>query len=311
MEGELLVIRRISAMLVLAWLVTTGRGDDAPGITLIPRGPGEMTVKENRYTKLKEKATIDQQLGAQLSPDINFLDHEGKPIRLGDISKGKPILLVPAYYRCRMQCNMVLMGVFDAMKKVKFKPGEDFEIVVFSFDREEGPQDAARKRGELMETTGRPVKKGSFLEGKFDHRTVANWHFLVGGEDAITKVCDTIGYRFIRDSETGDILHGMGICFLTPELKVSHYRMGMNYPPFDVQKDLQMASENGIGTLVDKLAFVCMKYDPHSGQYSWAVIRLVQAGAVVTIIALAFIIFGNMLLGRKADPARVAPAPGS
>ena len=307
----MVVIRRISALLVLAWLVTTGRGDNTPGITLVPRGPGEITVKENRYTKLKEKATIDQQLGAQVSPDINFLNHEGKPVRLGDISKGKPILLVPAYYRCRMQCNMVLMGVFDAMKKVKFKPGEDFEIVVFSFDREEGPQDAARKRGELMETTGRPVKKGSFLDGKFDHRTVANWHFLVGGEDAINKVCDTIGYRFIRDSETGDILHGMCICFLTPELKVSHYRMGMNYPPFDVQKDLQMASENGIGTLVDKLAFVCMKYDPHSGQYSWAVIRLVQAGAVVTIIALAFIIFGNMLLGRKADPARVAPATGS
>lgn len=305
------MIRRISALIVLAWLVTTGHGDDTPGITLIPRGPGEITVKENRYTKLREKATIDQQLGAQLSPDINFLDHEGKPVRLGDIAKGRPVLLVPAYYRCRLQCNMVLMGVFDAMKKVKFKPGEDFEIVVFSFDREEGPQDAARKRGELMETTGRPVKKGSFLEGKFDHRTVANWHFLVGGEDAINKVCDTIGYRFIRDAETGDILHGMGICFLTPDLKISHYRMGMNYPPFDVQKDLQLASENGIGTLVDKLAFVCMKYDPHSGQYSWAVIRLVQAAAVVTIIALAFIIFGNMLLGRKADPARVAPAAGS
>ena len=246
------MIRRISALIVLAWLVTTGHGDDTPGITLIPRGPGEITVKENRYTKLREKATIDQQLGAQLSPDINFLDHEGKPVRLGDIPKGRPVLLVPAYYRCRLQCNMVLMGVFDAMKKVKFKPGEDFEIVG-----------------------------------------------------------DTIGYRFIRDSETGDILHGMGICFLTPDLKISHYRMGMNYPPFDVQKDLQLASENGIGTLVDKLAFVCMKYDPHSGQYSWAVIRLVQAAAVVTIIALAFIIFGNMLLGRKADPARVAPAAGS
>lgn len=298
-------------MLALAWLVTTGRGDDSPGITLIPRGPGEITVKENRYTRLKQDATIDQQLGAQVSPDLNFLDHEGKPFRLGDIPKGKPVLLVPAYYRCRLQCNMVLMGVFDSMKKVKFKPGQDFEIVVFSFDREEGPQDAARKRGELMETTGRPVKRGSFLEGRFDHRTVADWHFLVGGEEAINRLCEAIGYRFIRDPETGDILHGMGICFLTPDLKVSHYRMGMNYPPFDVQKDLQLASENGIGTLVDKLAFVCMKYDPHSGQYSWAVIRLVQAGAVVTIIALAFIIFGNMLFGRKADPARVAPAGGS
>jgi protein SCO1/2 len=307
---EVIVIRRFLVMAACAWLALSGRGDDTPGISLIPRGPGEMTVRENRYTKLKEKATIDQQLGAQLPAELNFLDHEGKPVRLGDIPAGKPVLLVPAYYRCRMQCNMVLSGVFDSLKKVKFKPGNDFEVVIFSIDREEGPQDAARKRGELLETTGRPPKKGSFLEGKFDHRTVADWRFLVGGEDAINKVCDAIGYRYIRDAETGDILHGMGICFLTPELKVSHYRMGMNYPPFDVQKDLQMASQNQIGSLVDKLAFVCMKYDPHSGQYSWAVIRLVQAAAVVTIIALAFIIFGNRLIGRKAEPARVAPAAG-
>ena len=106
--------------------------------------------------------------------------------------------VAPGTIAADLRRSKVLMGVFDAMKKVKFKPGEDFEIVVFSFDREEGPQDAARKRGELMETTGRPVKKGSFLEGKFDHRTVANWHFLVGGEDAINKVCDGTSTELAR-----------------------------------------------------------------------------------------------------------------
>lgn len=303
--------RGMLVLLALVGLVHSSSGSDTPGITIIPRGPGDVQVKENRYTKLKEQATVDQQLGAQVSPDLKFLDYEGKPITLGDIPKGKPVLLVPAYYRCRLQCNMVLAGVFDALKRVKFKPGIDFEVVVFSFDREEGPADAARKRGELMETTGRPVKKGSFLDGRFDHRTVADWRFLVGGEDAINQLCDSIGYRFVRDAETGEILHGMSIVFLTPELKVSHYRMGMNYQPFNVERDLQMASENGIGTMVDKLAFVCMKYDPHSGQYSLAVIRLVQAGAVVTIIALAFIIFGNRLFGRKLGGVTPVPASGN
>ena len=91
------MIRRISALIVLAWLVTTGHGDDTPGITLIPRGPGEITVKENRYTKLREKATIDQQLGAQLSPDINFLDHEGKPVALMEaMALGLPSVVTPS-----------------------------------------------------------------------------------------------------------------------------------------------------------------------------------------------------------------------
>jgi hypothetical protein len=63
--------------------------------------------------------------------------------------------------------------------------------------------------------------------------------------------------------------------------------------------------------MVDKLAFVCMKYDPHSGQYSIAVIRLVQVGAIITIIALAFIIFGNRLFGRKLGGVAPVPASGS
>lgn len=305
------VKRVLLVMMALAGLVQTSPCDDTPGISVLPRGPGDVQVKENRYTKLKEQATIDQQLGSQVPADLQFLDYEGKPITLGDIPKGKPVLLVPAYYRCRLQCNMVLAGVFDTLKRVKFKPGVDFEVVVFSFDREEGPADAARKRGELMETTGRPVKKGSFLDGRFDHRTVADWRFLVAGEEAINRLCDSIGYRFVLDPDTGEILHGMGIVFLTPDLKVSHYRMGMNYQPFNVEKDLQMASENGIGTMVDKLAFVCMKYDPHSGQYSIAVIRLVQVGAIITIIALAFIIFGNRFFGRKLGGVAPVPASGS
>ena len=286
-------------LLVAAWVAIAAPAQDAPAISAVPRGPGDLDVKEDQYSKLREKVGIDQGLGEKVPLDAPLMTHDGGTTTLGKLlSKGKPVLLVPAYYRCRQQCNVVLMGIFDGLKRVKFKPGTDFEVVVFSFDEEESPEIAARKRDELMQVTGRPLKQNSVLQGVYDHRTVAEWNFTVAGKGAIDQICESIGYKFVRDPGNHELLHPAGVVFLTPEGVISHYRMGMNYAPWDLEKDLQLASDNGIGNLVDKLGFVCMKYDPHSGRYSVHVMRLIQAGAVVTILALGGFIFGNRFFGR-------------
>ena len=284
---------------VAIWVALAAPAQDAPSITNRPRGPGDLDVKEDQYSKLREKVTIDQRLGETVPLDAPLMEHDGSSTSLGKIlSSGKPVLLVPAYYRCRQQCNVVLMGVFDALKRVKFKPGKDFEVVVFSFDEEETPEIAKGKREDLMSVTGRPLKPNSVLQGVYDHRTVAEWHFMVAAKPVIDQICDSIGYKFVRDPRNNELLHPAGVVFLTPEGKISHYRMGLNYAPWDLEKDLQLASDNGIGSLVDKMGFVCMKYDPHSGRYSVHVIRLVQAGAALTVVALGGFIFGNRFFGK-------------
>lgn len=288
---------------VALWLamgtVLTARAQDAPALSKMPRGPGDLDLKEDQYSSLREKVTIDQRLGELVPLDAPLMEHDGSTTTLGKLlSLGKPVLLVPAYYRCRQQCNAVLLGVFDCLKRVKFKPGTDFQVVVFSFDEEETPEIAARKREEMMQVTGRPLKPNSVLQGVYDHRTVGEWHFTVAAKPVIDNLCGAVGYKFERDPRNNELLHPAGVVFLTPEGKISHYRMGMNYAPWDVEKDLQMASDNGIGGLVDKLGFVCMKYDPHSGRYSVHVMRLVQAGALVTILALGGFIFGNRFFGK-------------
>lgn len=286
------------AILTAMWVALAAPAQDAPGISTVPRGPGDLDVKENQYSKLREKVTIDQRLGETPPLDAPMMEHDGSSTSLRKLlSAGKPVILVPAYYRCRQQCNAVLLGVFDGLKRVKFKPGTDFQVVVFSFDEEESPEIATKKREEMMSVTGRPLKPNSALQGVFDHRTVADWHFTVAAKPVIDQICESIGYKFVRDPANGELLHPAGVVFLTPEGKISHYRMGMNYAPWDLEKDLQMASDNQIGGLVDKLGFVCMKYDPHSGRYSVHVMRLVQAGAVVTVLALGGFIFGNRFFG--------------
>jgi len=292
-------MRGMIAIWLAIGVALAARAQDAPALSNIPRGPGELDVKEDQYSKLREQVTIDQRLGETVPLDAPLMAHDGSSTTLGKLlSAGKPVLLVPAYYRCRQQCNVVLMGIFDCLKRVKFKPGTDFQVVVFSFDEEESPEIAARKREEMMQVTGRPLKPNSVLQGVYDHRTVAEWHFMVAAKPVIDQICGAIGYKFVRDTRNNELLHPAGVVFLTPEGKISHYRMGMNYAPWDVEKDLQLASDNAIGGLVDKLGFVCMRYDPHSGRYSVHVMRLVQAGAVVTILALGGFIFGNRFFGK-------------
>ena len=297
--------RFIMVSLLLLTFAGLINAQDVPGVNVTPRGPGDLDVKEDQYSKLREKVTIDQKLGDSVPLDAPLLEHDGTPTSLGKIlAGGKPVLLVPAYYRCRQQCNVVLMGIFDALKRVKFKPGQDFQVVVFSFDDEETPEIAGIKREEMMQVTGRPLKANSALQGVYDHRTVAEWHFTVAGKPVIEEVCSSIGYQFERDPRNGEVLHPAGVVFLTPEGKISHYRMGMNYAPWDLEKDLQLASDNGIGGVVDKLAFVCMKYDPHSGRYSVHVMRLVQAGAALTIVLLGGFIFGNRFFAGRVKARR-------
>ena len=60
---------------------------------------------------LLREVRFDQRLDAQVPLDLPFRDEGGRDVRLGDYFKGKPVVLVLAYYRCPRLCNQVLNGL--------------------------------------------------------------------------------------------------------------------------------------------------------------------------------------------------------
>src|SRR4051812_2844731 len=68
---------------------------------------------------------FDQNLGTQVSPDLTFLDEQGRAVRLGDYLGKKPIVLNLGYYECPMLCTLVLNGMVECLGDMRWTIGKD------------------------------------------------------------------------------------------------------------------------------------------------------------------------------------------
>src|SRR3974390_148750 len=109
----------------------------------------------------------DQRLDAQVPLDLKFKDEAGKTVKLGDYFGKRPVILAPVYYECPMLCTQILNGLVRSLKAVTFNPGQEFEVVVFSFDARDTVELAAGKKNSYMRRYDRAG-------------TEAGWHFLTG-----------------------------------------------------------------------------------------------------------------------------------
>lgn len=239
---------------------------------------------------------IDQRLESQVPLDLPFVDETGRDVRLGDFFGKRPVILALVYYECPMLCTQVLNGLVTALGVMNFEPGREFEVVAVSFNPKEGPGLASQKKASYLERYGRP-------------HTAAGWHFLTGSRESIARLTEAIGFRYEFDSEIQQFAHGAGIELLTPRGTISKYFYGIEYSARDLRLGLIEASEERIGTLVDDVLLLCFHYDPSTGQYGAAVLRLVRVAGLATVLAIAVVLTiavrRERAAGRNAE-ARIA-----
>jgi protein SCO1/2 len=78
----------------------------------------------------------------------------------------------------------------------------------------------------------------------------------------------------------------------TPEGKLSHYFYGVNYSARDLRFGLIESSQNKIGSMTEQLSLYCYQYDPKTGKYGAAVMRLLRISGVITLLGIvALIVF--------------------
>src|SRR4051812_1468738 len=90
-----------------------------------------------------EGVDVEEKLGDRVPGELSFTDWRGRQVTLGDLTAGKPTVLVLAYYRCPSLCNLVLSGTARALKDTGLEMGRDYRAVTVSIDPQETPQDAA------------------------------------------------------------------------------------------------------------------------------------------------------------------------
>ena len=213
-----------------------------------------------------ENVGIEQHLDAQVPLDLTFRDETGKTVKLGDYFGRKPIILDLAYYNCTMLCGEVLLGLTGAMKMVSFNAGDQYDVVIVSFDPKDTPELAAAKKNEYVQRYGRPgAERG--------------WHFLTGQPDAINALTKAVGFQYQYDPRINQYAHATAIMVLTPQGKISRYFYGVDFPPKDLRLGLVEASQKKIGNPVDAILLYCYHYDPATGKYGAIVSNILQLGA--------------------------------
>jgi protein SCO1/2 len=235
---------------------------------------------------------IDQRLNEQVPLSILFRDEAGQTVTLADYFQGRPAILVLAYYRCPMLCTQVLNGLTFGLRGISFNAGDEFQVVIVSFDERESPELAAAKKASYVHAYGRPgAEKG--------------WHFLTGAQSSIDQLTRAVGFRYRYDPKQDQFAHASGIFLLTAQGKIARYLFGIKFAPTDLRLGLIEASENRIGSPIDQLSLLfCYHYYPSIGQYTVRVLNLVRLGGVITVVVLVTSLF--MAWRRERRKARKA-----
>jgi protein SCO1/2 len=142
-----------------------------------------------------------------------------------------------------------------------------------SIDARETPEMAAAKKARYVQA----YRRDGAAEG---------WHFLVGQQKSIDRLCQAVGFRYQYDAASDQFAHASGIMLLTPDGRLSRYFYGIDYPPNDLRLGLVESSTGRIGSPVDQVLLLCYHYDPKTGKYGLVIEGVVRLAGAVTAVAL-------------------------
>ncbi len=254
------------------------------------RRPGEVgQTQDQEAQRVLDQVGIQQKLDTQIPLDLTFRDEQGNMVRLRDYFNGeRPVLITMVYYECPMLCTVILNELTRSLNALDFTVGKEFEIITVSISPTETPE-LARK------------KKENYLSSYRKDRALAEtgWHFLTGDEENIRKLADAIGFQYTYDEKTKQYAHSAAVMIATPQGRLARYLLGIEFSARDLKFALTEASQGKIGNPVLGAVMYCFQYDPASGKYGLVILRVVQLAGIITVLSMALLIGGAVLLERR------------
>lgn len=246
------------------------------GFSLGGTGPldnSDIKGSKNERPVNLDKIGIEEHLGDKVDLNLPFVNEAGEEVKLGKYFTDKPVFLMLIYYNCPTLCNTHLNTLMQTLKNFEWKIGDKFEFIAVSIDPEENHILAAKKKQAYMDVYDHPES------GK-------GWHFLTGSEDSIKKLTSQIGFKYAWDQNTNEWNHAAASYVLTPDGTISYYHYGLNVVPKVFRLSLVEASDNKIGSVMDKLILYCLQYDPNRKTYAFYAYNIMRVGAFLTALFL-------------------------
>jgi protein SCO1/2 len=283
--------------LLRAWHVPAGGEQNSA--TLIESLPQPRLQTAPQLKRFDPAPEIEQRLGARLPSGLKLIESNGAAVDWKAWrADARPIVLLPAYYRCDTLCGTVAHGVLEALADTGL-PSSAWRLALFSIDPTDSPADARALQAVYAKYAvwSRPSAFG-FVPPEI--------HLLTGAADETRAVARTIGFRWIDQgsvdgSSATQFAHATGVVVLTADGVVSRYLLGVRFDPMVLRSAIVEASEGRVGTLADRLLLACSHLDPALGTYDGLVIASMRGVALVVLLSLGWWIWGHRSMLRIGD----------
>ena len=220
-----------------------------------------------------EKVDVAEKLGASIPLSTEFLDADGKRVRLADVIGSRPVILTFNYSNCPMLCNVQLGGLVNTMTQMDWNIGSHFDVITISLDPTETRERATETRDRYIEQYGR--------DGAFE-----NWTFLTGTKEAVDAVTNSVGFGYTYHEGRKEYLHPAVLTLVSPRGKVSTYIYGVSYDPIDLRDKLLLAGIGETSEAAAKFILSCYHYDAPTGNGA-IVANIMRYGGLVFVFGFA------------------------
>lgn len=238
---------------------------------------------------------VKDRSGNSLPLDMKLTDHNGNMTTLqayfGDNARGLPTILTLGYYQCPMLCSLVLNGLTESLNKIdSLKLGKSFNMISVSIDPRETADLAKSKRVNYLKS----------VNASDD----APWSFNVAEESEIKRLAEAVGFEYKYIKKVDQYAHGAAVFVISPKGMISRTHWGIAYAPRDLQLSLMDASEEKIGSVLERVLLSCLHYDPDSHTYGLYIFGVMRLGALLTVLALGFFMW--LFFSRERNAKKLA-----
>lgn len=295
-------LRRIPFALVLGFVALCAlawpqRAEAQRAPTLGSIGPDARPVVNKTPTALEEIG-IEDRSGVLVPLDIRLTSSAGKGVTFDEYVDGeRPLLLVLAYYSCPQLCSLVVNGLLDGMKSANWTAGDQYRVLVVSFDPRDGLELAQEKQKNYVGAYGREMpnpKDGA--PGGFE--------FTVGAETEVRRLADAVGFHYRWDPATNQYAHAAGVFVITPQGKLATTLTGVKFAGEELQKELTSADQNLSHAPLSAVLMRCYVYDARAGKYVVDARFIMKIAGGVCVLGLAAFVFR---LTRRRPPGPKGP----
>ncbi len=229
--------------------------------------------RDTSQHEIQNAIGFDQNIGAEIPTGLRFQDASGRTVQLGELLNGKPTVLELAWYSCDNICPITLHNLSTALADLSLEPGKDFNVVTVSIDPTDGVAEAKKARAAMLAAYGQEMESG--------------WKILTGGQPAISRLADAVGFRYVYDEAQDEYAHPAGLMVLDGDGRITRYLFGLEFAARDLKLGLIEAGRGELGSPIDQIVLRCHSFDPATGEYTLAVMTLVRIGGIVSALALA------------------------